>query len=162
MRSKKVAKRTKVSRAGRRWTLLTAKELKKAREAAGQSRQELADAIGVSPGAIQGWESESGTPTEDVQQKLCKHLGLTPRAVAEAPAEAAAAPPGPETVAVAMAPAPAKAVAEKRRAAAEAPGNPANQREYAVASIVSAMVHKGLLQNTSDVYDAIPRVAKAL
>jgi transcriptional regulator with XRE-family HTH domain len=152
------------NRAGRKWTLLAAKDLKKAREAAGMSRKELADTLGVSQGAIQGWESESGTPTEENQIKLCEHLGLTPKEAVETASVGpdVAKKPSRAKRHAALATAVAPTVSDSPRASSAKDTRTPDQREYAVASIVSAMVHKGLLTTTGDVYEAMTKVASAL
>lgn len=133
----------RASRTGRQWKLLTPKTLKKAREAKNWSRKDLADSLGVSQGAIQGWESGSGTPPDDTQIKLCKLLELPQEPPSNGGAQAAAP-------------------RRKAPAAVEQEAQQANQRDYAVASIVAAMVHKGLLNTKESVLSAIPEVTKAL
>jgi len=82
---------TTEKKTSRAWTLLSPKVLRKSREREGLSRKALAEKLGVSPGAVQNWESDASTPNEAMQQRLLD--ALKPREGADADVNAAAPAP---------------------------------------------------------------------
>ena len=123
----------------RSWVHLSPKVLLKARQAQGWSRKQVAEAVGVSQGAVQNWEAGKSTPTEDMQQKLVQALHVDGNGTVAAPAGT-----------------PAKAKAKTAKPA------PIQQNDAAyvnaAATIVAALINKGLLTNVADVDSSIINV----
>jgi len=119
--------KTQTERKGREWTLLTVKALRDDRAKLGLSRKQLADLLGVSAGAIQNWESETGTPDETMQGKILTVL-----------AEAAKnpRPEGKTTVKKTTVKKPARAAKAAKRAASKCSCG----RSQAIATMVAAIL----------------------
>jgi transcriptional regulator with XRE-family HTH domain len=131
------------SRKGRAWALLSPKVLRKAREREGLSRKTLAEKLGVSPGAVQNWEADASTPSQEMQQKILDTLKIG--------ADQADAPAATETEIKA----PAKLA---RRVTVETPKDVSD----AAAAVVSAMIHKGTVATLDEIKSALVAVTAML
>lgn len=137
------------TRKGRAWGLLSPKVLRKAREREGMSRKALAEKLGVSPGAIQNWESDASTPTPEMQAKIADALKISSEQGATEPT----------TVDTATANSLLNAVTDKviQQSLTASSDTVAD----ATAHVVSAMIHKGLVATMDEVKAALATVSAA-
>ena len=136
------------SRKGRAWALLSPKVLRKAREREGLSRKSLAEKLGVSSGAVQNWEADASTPSQEMQQKILDTLKIGSE-LAAAPAATAA-----EDATVLH----SQPRTRKAAAAPDAPKDVSN----AAATVVSAMIQKGMLATADEIKAALATFTSAL
>ena len=133
------------ARKGRAWALLSPKVLRKAREREGLSRKTLAEKLGVSQGAVQNWEADASTPSQEMQQKILDTLkiGSEPAAPAAQTSERIAN---------------AFAAVVTDRVLNEA-SVPETDVSVAASGVVSAMINKGMLSTVDEIKAAIVTIS---
>jgi transcriptional regulator with XRE-family HTH domain len=133
------------ARKGRAWALLSPKVLRKAREREGLSRKTLAEKLGVSQGAVQNWEADASTPSQEMQQKILDTLKIG----AEPSAPAA---PASERIANAFAAVVTDRVLNEALV-------PETDVSVAASGVVSAMINKGMLSTVDEIKAAIATIS---
>ena len=130
------------------WTLLSASKVRTLREGSGMSRKLLSEKLGVSPGAVQLWETGKNAPSEELQASILRLFDPS-AAPAVTPAEAA-------SVETAASP-PTASTGTARPVVRKVSGELAT----AVATIVAALASRGEVSK-DNVVESIRLVHEAL
>lgn len=141
----------KTAKKGRAWALLSPKVLRKAREREGMSRKALAERLGVSPGAVQNWEADASTPSQEMQQKIVSALKLNGEPTSGATTDSTTA----GSVTAVLSNALASVATARAIDDALVPEKPVAD---AAAKIVSAMINKGMLTSMDEIKKALQEV----